>query len=105
MMQPRWKSFGQAPGMPRWSGRSGTCWRGGSSSWRVPRTPRRRRGYCAVRMAESVADLEYAVRTHQTFKRAFARWLKVHIALSMALYVLLGLHIWSALHFGLRWFE
>ena len=62
-------------------------------------------GVRAVRMAESVADLEYAVRTHQTFKRAFARWLKVHIALSMALYVLLGLHIWSALHFGLRWFE
>jgi hypothetical protein len=62
-------------------------------------------GMRAIRMAEAVADLEYAVRTHQTFKRAFARWLKLHIALSMVLYVLLALHIWAAIYFGLRWFE
>lgn len=61
-------------------------------------------GMRAIRMAESVADLEYAVRTHETFKRVFAKWLKLHIALSMLLYVLLGLHIWAAIYFGLRWF-
>ncbi len=84
-------------------GRSSMCWRGlflradtGGASGGT--------GVRAVRMAESVADLEYAVRTHQTFKRAFAKWLKLHIALSMVLYVLLGLHIWSAIYFGLRWF-
>ena len=56
-----------------------------------------------IRTAEGVADLEYAVRTHELFKRWFAGALKVHIFLSVALYVLLGLHIWSGIYFGLRW--
>lgn len=62
-------------------------------------------GVRAVRLAESVADLEYAVHTHEWFKRAFGTWLKIHIALSITLYLLLGVHIWSAVYFGIRWFE
>ena len=58
-----------------------------------------------TRIAESVADLEYAVRTHELFKRWFARSLKLHIILSVILYLLLGLHVWSGIHFGLRWFQ
>ena len=58
-----------------------------------------------TRIAESVADLEYAVHTHEFFKRLFALSLKLHIVLSVLLYVLLGLHIWSGIHFGLRWFS
>lgn len=56
-----------------------------------------------IRTAEGVTDLEYAVRTHEVFKRWFARSLKLHIVLSVILYVLLALHIWSGIHFGLRW--
>ncbi len=56
-----------------------------------------------IRIADSVADLEYAVRTHELFKRWFSRALKVHIVLSVLLYVLLGLHVWAGIHFGLRW--
>ncbi len=56
-----------------------------------------------IRTAEGVTDLEYAVRTHEVFKRWFGRSLKLHIALSVILYVLLALHIWSGIHFGLRW--
>ena len=56
-----------------------------------------------TRIAESVADLEYAIRTHELFKRWFARSLTLHIVLSVLLYLLLGLHIWSGIHFGLRW--
>lgn len=56
-----------------------------------------------ARLAESVADLEYAIRTHELFKRWFSRSLKLHIVLSVILYVLLGLHVWSGIHFGLRW--
>ena len=59
----------------------------------------------ALRLADSIADIEYAIETHETFKRWFANWLKFHIVISTALYILLGLHIWSAIHFGLRWFE
>lgn len=62
-------------------------------------------GIRAIRMAESVADLEYAVRTHRAFKRAFSKWIKLHIAASMMLFVLLGLHIWASIYFGLRWFS
>lgn len=56
-----------------------------------------------TRIAESVADLEYAIRTHEVFKRWFGLSLKVHIVLSVLLYVLLGLHIWAGIRFGLRW--
>ena len=56
-----------------------------------------------IRTAESVADLEYAVRTHELLKCWFAWCLKLHIVLSVILYVLLGLHVWSGIHFGLRW--
>ena len=61
---------------------------------------------CEVtRIAESVADLEYAVRTHELFKRWFARALKLHIGLSVILYLLLALHIGSGIYFGLRWMQ
>jgi hypothetical protein len=58
-----------------------------------------------TRLAESVADLEYAVRSDEFFKRCFSWALTVHIVLSMLFYVLLGLHIWAGIHFGLRWFS
>ncbi len=56
-----------------------------------------------TRLAESVADLEYAIRTHELFKRWFGRALMVHIVLSVTLYAVLILHIWSGFYFGLRW--
>ena len=56
-----------------------------------------------TRIAESVADLEYAVRMHEFFKRWFRRSLTLHIVLSVLLYVLLALHIGSGIYFGLRW--
>ena len=54
-------------------------------------------------LAESVADLEYSIRTHEVLKRWFARALWVHIALSVGFYALLGMHVWSGIYFGLRW--
>lgn len=59
----------------------------------------------AVGLAESISDLQYAVEMDEFFKSWFARWLKFHIALSAVLYVLLGLHIWAEVHFGIRWFK
>ena len=58
-----------------------------------------------IRIAESVADLEYAVRTHELFKRWFGLSLRLHIVLSVILYVLLGLHVWAEVYVGLRWFS
>ena len=59
----------------------------------------------AVRLAESVADLEYAIKTDELLKRRFALWLKLHIASSIVFYVLLVLHVWAGIYFGLRWFR
>jgi hypothetical protein len=56
-----------------------------------------------TRTAESVADLEYAIRTHELFKRWCRRWLVLHIVLSVIFYGLLGLHIGAGIYFGLRW--
>jgi len=59
----------------------------------------------AARLAESIADLEYAIETHARLKRWTARWLRVHILTSGLFYLLLGLHIGSSFYFGLRWFS
>jgi hypothetical protein len=59
----------------------------------------------ALRLSESMADLEYAIKTHERFKRIFTGWLKLHIIISFVLYALLGLHIWAGIYFGLRWFQ
>ncbi|QEG35803.1 hypothetical protein [Bythopirellula goksoeyrii] len=56
-----------------------------------------------VRLAESIADVEYAIDTHGKFKTWFGKWLKFHIVISFILYGLLILHVWTAIHFGLRW--
>ncbi|MBI2827197.1 MAG: hypothetical protein HYX69_21205 [Planctomycetia bacterium] len=58
----------------------------------------------ALRITESMADLEYAIKTHETFKRWFSHWLRFHIVISFILYGLLALHIYFAIYFGLRWF-
>src|SRR5262249_13526918 len=58
----------------------------------------------ALDLTESMADLEYAVKTHETFRRLFGRWLRVHILISFVLYGLLALHVWAAIRYGLRWF-
>lgn len=58
----------------------------------------------ALTLSASIADLEYAIKTHELFKRAFGWWLKFHIAIAFVLYALLALHVWAGIHFGLRWF-
>lgn len=79
-------------------------------TWLFVRTPASSSGAMsapirALRLSESIADVEYAIRTHETFKRVFKVWLKLHIILSFTLYALLALHVWAAVHFGLRWFS
>lgn len=61
--------------------------------------------YRAARLAESMADLEYAIKTHELLKRRFALWLNLHIVASIVFYVLLGVHVWAGVYFGLRWFR
>ncbi len=53
-------------------------------------------------LAESVADLEYSIRTHELLKRWFSGTLTLHIVVSIVFYVLLAAHIVSGIYFGLR---
>ncbi len=55
-------------------------------------------------LAEGVADLEYSIRSHELLKSWFSGALTAHIILAVSMYALLALHIWSGIHFGLRWF-
>lgn len=59
----------------------------------------------SLQLADSMADLEYAIKTHEKFQRWFGAWLKWHIVISFVLYALMGLHVWAGIHFGLRWFS
>ena len=56
-------------------------------------------------LAESVADLEYSIRTDQLLRRWFSRTLTLHIILSTAMYALLAAHVTSGIYFGLRWLQ
>ncbi len=57
-----------------------------------------------ARLVGSIADVESAIEAREMLKRWFSRWLRLHIVLAAALYLLLVLHVWSGIHFGLRWF-
>lgn len=59
----------------------------------------------AFDLAEAMADVEYSIKMHDAFKAALNWWLKLHIGFSTAFYALLGIHIWSGLYYGLRWFH
>lgn len=61
--------------------------------------------YRAVQMAESIAELQHSIDTHARYKKLLAVWLKVHIGSSVAFYILLAMHVWAGIHFGLRWFS
>jgi hypothetical protein len=81
------------------------------AQWRSLKFPRMLRqpvspsAYRVVQITDAIADLEYAIRHQDRFKRLASAWLRVHIGFSLAFYVLLGLHVWSSIHFGLRWFD
>ena len=81
--------------------------RGGGDSSSLHRRHRSHHGIYpplrALRIAEALSDVEHAVETQETFKRWFSRWLRIHIVLTVALYLLLALHIAAGLYLGLRW--
>ncbi len=57
-----------------------------------------------AKLVDSISDVESAIEAREILKRWFSRWLRLHIFLSVALYLILILHVWAGIHFGLRWF-
>ena len=74
---------------------------GGPSAPKRPEDPGRR----VFEIAEAMVDTEYAIVADETLKRKLRIWLAVHIAVSVAFYGLLALHVWGGIQFGLRWFS
>lgn len=58
-----------------------------------------------ARIADAIAELEYAVAADETIRNRLRIWLAVHIGSSFAFYLLLILHIGASIQFGLRWFS
>ncbi|MBK24529.1 MAG: hypothetical protein CME70_11095 [Halobacteriovorax sp.] len=56
-----------------------------------------------LKLADSISDVEYSIKMHETIKLWFKRWLKFHIVISLVLYGILVFHIFSEFYFGLRW--
>ena len=54
-------------------------------------------------LVAAIADLEQAIGRREILKRAFSRWVVLHIAVSLVMYLLLALHVWSGIYYGLRW--
>jgi len=55
------------------------------------------------RLLGAISDLEFAITGRDILKRAFGRWIVLHIAAAIAMYAVLALHIWSEIYYGLRW--
>lgn len=56
-----------------------------------------------LQLIDSLSDVEYSIKIHDTAKLWFKRWLKFHIVISLLLYVILIFHIVTEIYFGLRW--
>lgn len=56
-------------------------------------------------LATATADLQYSVEFQERVRKLFKAWLTVHIVCSVLFYLLLALHIWAGIYFGLRWFQ
>lgn len=65
--------------------------------------PRLDLGARARRLSGSIADVEYSIKAHALLKRRASRWLKLHAIVSGLFYLLLTLHVWAVIHFGIRW--
>ena len=54
-------------------------------------------------LVEAIADTEFAVREDERLRRRLNAWVVVHVGASVALYLLLLMHVVAALRYGLRW--
>lgn len=56
-------------------------------------------------IATAAAELQYGVQFQERLRTFLRTWLGIHIGCSVLFYVLLALHIWAGIYFGLRWLE
>jgi hypothetical protein len=54
-------------------------------------------------IALGLADVEDAVRAERALQKTLRPWLILHIVASIAFVIVLLMHIWAGIYFGLRW--
>lgn len=57
----------------------------------------------ALRVVDAMAVLDTSVALHAHMQRWFRRWMRFHLTLTTALYLLLMLHVLVVSYYGLRW--
>lgn len=60
-------------------------------------------GVPLLRLLGAIADLELSITQREALKRNLSRWVVLHIGAALVMYPLLALHVWSGVHYGLRW--
>lgn len=51
----------------------------------------------------AIADIELTVATSERTARWLRFWRVAHVGLAVLLFAVLGLHVWTAFYFGVRW--
>lgn len=62
-------------------------------------------GISLGQLIEAISDLEFSINARELLKKAFGRWLGLHVVAAIAMYTVLALHIWSSIYYGLRWIQ
>lgn len=62
-------------------------------------------GISLGRLIGAISDLEFSITAREMLKKAFRRWIVVHIAAAIVMYTVLALHIWGSIYYGLRWIQ
>ena len=63
----------------------------------------KQRWLAEARDPESIVDLQYAVAFHETLSGRAARWGTAHRVTGWLFLAVLGVHVFAAVYFGLRW--
>lgn len=54
-------------------------------------------------LALAIADIELAAAASDRLERWLGRWHALHVTFTVILFALLGVHVWAAFYFGVRW--
>ena len=60
-------------------------------------------GVPVLGLVNGIADLEYMIGSREVTRAVFTRWIVAHVVASIAMYLLLSLHVAGEIYFGLRW--
>lgn len=79
------------------------AWPQSTEEGAIPVSPSALQDVPILRLVEGIADLEYAIGSHEAVKAIFMRWIVAHVVAAILMYLLLALHVSGQIYYGLRW--